>query len=259
MSAVLPVVDRAFASFDRDWATDAYLAEYFSVVEPDERELIAFLTRSMAHVDRAMPMLQFGTGPVLSCVFPAAPHASEIHLAEYLPANRAAIARWLASDPDAHDWRPFVRHALRCEGVRDPSLAEIRQRVALSRARIRRLLPCDVRRPEALVPGADPSYATVVSAFCADSITADRATWRVYMRRIAGLVRPGGVLLVAALHRATWYEVGGRRFPSADIDAADMRDVLEPALDVAALEVHPVPGCARLGYRGIILARAHRR
>ena len=78
------------------------------------------------------------------------------------------------------------------------------------------------------------------------------------MRRIASLVGPGGVLLVAALHRATWYEVGGRRFPSADIGMADMRRVLEPAFDVATLEVRPVPHRAGRGYQGIILARAHR-
>jgi hypothetical protein len=43
----------------------------------------------------------------------------------------------------------------------------------------------DARQPE---PAA--AYATVVSAYCADSATGDRATWETYMRHIAGAVRP---------------------------------------------------------------------
>jgi hypothetical protein len=99
-----------------------------------------------------------------------------------------------------------------------------------------------------------------VSAFCADSITDDRAAWRICMRRIAGLVRPGGTLLVAALHRATWSEVGGRLDPSANIDVNHLRLVQEPAFNRGdgAIEVRHVPEHDRQGYRGIILAAARR-
>ena len=247
-----------FASFEHDWAPRTYLVEYFSDVEPDEHAAIAFFRQAMRHVEPGEPMLFFGAGPTLSGVFLAAPHASEIHLADYLPANLREVRRWRDDDPDAHDWTPFVRYTLRCEGIADPTPSQVRARERLTRQRITRLLRCDVRQPDPLGPGGQPAYATVVSPFCADSITDDRAAWRTYLRRIAGLVRPGGALLLAALHRAAWYQVGGLRFPSADIDADDIRDVLEPAFEVADIQTRPVPGCVALGYSGIVLARAHR-
>jgi hypothetical protein len=78
--------------------------------------------------------------------------------------------------------------------------------------------------------------------------------------RIAELVRPGGTLLVAALHRASRYQVGGRLFPRANIDVDDIRAVLEPAfdLDEGAIEVRHVPEHRNQGYEGILLARARR-
>ena len=95
----------------------------------------------------------------------------------------------------------------------------------------------------------------MVSAYCADSATADRATWEAYMRHIAGLVEPGGVFITAALRRSRSYLVGGKRFPSADVDEHDLRAVLEPEFD-CAIEVRELPEHARLGYAGIVLARA---
>ena len=117
-----------------------------------------------------------------------------------------------------------------------------------------RLLQADAGDREPL----DERYATVVSAYCADSATADRATWEAYMRHIAGRVAPGGVFITAALRRSRSYLVGGKPFPSANVDAHDLRAVLEPEFD-CAIEVREVPEHARLGYAGIVLATATRR
>ena len=79
------------------------------------------------------------------------------------------------------------------------------------------------------------------------------------MRRIAGLVRPGGTLMTAALRRSRGYLVGGKTFPSPDVDENDMRAVLEPCFgrENLTLEVCDLAGRGSHGYASIILARAH--
>ena len=42
--------DAAYASFERDWVPREYLADYYSAVEPDERETIAFFVDAMRDV-----------------------------------------------------------------------------------------------------------------------------------------------------------------------------------------------------------------
>ncbi len=245
---------RGHASFDDDWVPGEYLADYYAVVEPDEVETIAFFTEAIRETTAGEPVLFFGTGPTLHHVFLSAGRASEIHLADYLPQNLAEIERWLRRDPGAHDWRPFVRYTLECEGLRAPSDAQLAEREALTREKVTRLLAADAGDRE---PVAE-RYGTVVSAYCADSATSDRATWERYMRHISGLVRPGGVFITAALRRSSSYLVGGKRFPSADVDEHDLRAVLEPDFD-CEIVVREVPEHARLGYAGIVLVRASRR
>src|SRR4051812_41766068 len=253
MTHVFVTSRRGYASFATDWVPAEYLADYYSEVEADERETIAFFVEAMRDVEPGEPILFFGVGPTLHHVFLAAGRASEIHLADYLPENLAELRRWLERDPGAHDWSPFVRYTLECEGRAEPAELEIRQREALARRKITRLLPADAGDPQPL----PERYATVVSAYCADSATADRATWEDYMRNIAGLVRPGGTFVTAALRGARHYLVGGKPFPSANVDEHALAAVLEPGFE-AIVEVRELPESESHGYAGVVLARARR-
>jgi hypothetical protein len=242
---------RGYASFDADWVPGEYLADYYREVEPDELETIAYFTDAIRRTEPGRPVLFFGVGPTLHHVFLAAATASEIHLADYLPANLREIERWLDQDPTAHDWTPFVRYTLRCEGVAEPTGDDVRRREDLTRAKVTRLLQVDAGDREPL----PDRYATVVSAYCADSATADRTTWEAYMRNIAGLVEPGGTLITAALRRCRFYVVGGKRFPCANVDEGDLRAVLA-GFEGVTVEPRAVAGHEALGYSGIVLAAA---
>jgi hypothetical protein len=75
------------------------------------------------------------------------------------------------------------------------------------------------------------------------------------------LVRPGGTLLTAALGRSRGYVVVGKTFPSPDVDASDVRAVLEPCLSRGNLTVEScdLAGQGSHGYASIVLVRALRR
>ena len=75
------------------------------------------------------------------------------------------------------------------------------------------------------------------------------------MQRIAGAGPPRRHPLVAALWRCHGYHVGNRTFPSANVDEADLRRVLEPLAADLSVETRLLPDQARHGYGGILLAR----
>ena len=215
----------------------------------------------MKDAEAGSPILLFGVGPTLHHAFLAAETASELHLGDYLPANLGEIERWLARQPAAHDWRPFVRYTLACECGRPPSPTEVAEREDLVRSKATRLMLVDLRRSDPMLGQADGAYSTVISAYCADWATADRSIWEAYMVRIAGLVRPGGLLLVAALRRSRGYRVGTKLFPSANVDEEAMRAVLKPLCEARSLRVEAcqLQEHAIQGYTGIVLASARRR
>jgi hypothetical protein len=242
---------RGYASFEAEWEPRRYLADYYAAVEPDERHTIAYLVGVARGLPPGQSVLLFGAGPTLHHAFPFAERARVIDLSDFLPGNLREIERWLAGEAGAHDWRPFVRHALACAGeAADPGAVAGRE--ARTRAAIGRLLVSDLRRPQPL--GGAPGYDVVVSAYCADSATDDRATWALYMARIAALARPGGLLVVAALRRCRGYRVGERVFPSADVDEADLRRELAPLTEGLQVVAHLLPEQQRHGYDGILLA-----
>lgn len=207
---------------------------------------------------QAEPVLVFGAGPTLHHVFSLAPHASEIHLGDYLRSNLDEISRWLKNEPRAHDWQPFVDFTLRCEGKTDPSGPDVLAREPLTRARITTLLDVDMRNERPL-GGAQRCYGTVLSAYCVDSATDCLDDWQRCMQRILELVRPGGTLLVAALGRTRSYLVGGRVFPSPNLEGADMENLLRDYFPRSEITVKTVavPECTSHGYSSIILVAAH--
>ncbi|HWM21291.1 MAG TPA: guanitoxin biosynthesis pre-guanitoxin forming N-methyltransferase GntF [Ilumatobacteraceae bacterium] len=249
-----------YAAFDTDWVPSEYLNDYYRSVEADERATIAFFVDALRHAEPGQPVLLFGVGPTLHHVFLTAGTAAEIHLAEYLPTNLREIERWLAGASGAHDWRPFVEYTLECEGVVGPTDDQIRGREDLVRSKVTALLGGDAGGADPLGGRGSAPYGVVISAYCADSATADKATWETYMRNIAGLVRPGGLFITAALRHSTGYAVGGRTFPSASVDERDIRRVLEPEFDWddGAIEVCDLSADRTHGYTSIVLARVRR-
>jgi hypothetical protein len=247
-----------YASFEEGWAPAEYLADYYSTVDADEQNTIAFFSEAAQRIPEGEPALVFGAGPTLHHVFAIANRASEIDLGDYLRCNLDEISRWIRNEEGAHDWGLFVAHTLRCEGETEPTRQDIFDREQLVRDRISALLEVDMRDDQPPVD-ARQGYATVLSAYCADSATASRDEWQAYMRRIIGLVRPGGTLLVAALGQTHSYLVGGKAFPSPCLDATDMGGLLSAYFPEVHLTIKTVsvPECAGHGYSSIILAAGH--
>ena len=246
------------APFDA-WVPGDYLRDYYREVEPDEIQAIRFFVDA-SRTGPVGPAACFGAGPALHHVFLAAPRATALYLTDYLPANLAEIDRWLRRQPGAHDWTPFVRYTLRCEGAADSQEA-VAAREDLVRRLVSGLSSADAGDVDPMGAEYRGFFSLVLSAFCADSATDDRATWVRYMRNIASLVAPGGLFLTSALRKCAAYKVGDRYFPSANVDASDLRAVLE--LDFAPesilVETRDLPEHQGQGYSGILLARATRR
>jgi len=241
------------------WVPRDYLTEYYSELQEDERSTLKYFVERFRAAPPG-PVLCFGCGPTLHHVFLAAPRTTEIYLADYLPANLAEIESFRRREPDAHDWSVFVRYTLLSESGIEPSRSEIDARMDLLREKIAALLPADANLSDPLGHEFRGHFATVLSPYCAESATSDRATWTHFCRNIASLVRPGGLFLTSALRLCERYKSGGRFFPATPIDERDLRQVLEQdfSADSIEIEVRELQDHADQGFSSILLARAIR-
>ena len=238
------------------WVPRDYLGEYYRELQDDERNTMRYFVEQIAKAPPG-PILCFGCGPTLHHMFLAAPRATEIILADYIPENLAEIERWRRQDAGAHDWTPFVRYTLQCESGREPTEGEIDDRMSLLRGKITALVHADASLADPLGPAYRGRFAGVLSPYCAEATTSDKATWIRHCRNIATLVRPGGLFLTSAVRRCHQYKAGTRYFPTTYIDEADLRAVLLQDFrpDSVMAEAREVPEHQAHGFSGIVLAR----
>jgi hypothetical protein len=104
------------------WSPQEYLADYYRFVEPDEIETIRFISQASMRLKVPANILVFGCGPTLHHVFPIAPYASEIHLADYLPGNLDQIRAWIEQRAPYHDWSAFVRYTCSAKAWQSPTM-----------------------------------------------------------------------------------------------------------------------------------------
>lgn len=240
-----------------EWDPRDYNREYYSEITLDGQYLMEWVVEC---VQKAPPMdvaLEFGSGPTVLHTFPLIKKTKEIHLAEYLQVNREEVQRWVNKEGDTHDWSQFTREFLRMEGNQSPSDAEVEAREEQVRQAITQVMHADAGEENPL--GADKRgfYPLVTALCCADSATNDKDTWRLYMKNIASLVKPGGMLVISACGGHDFYRVGERRFPGACVSGRDMLNCLqELGFGDIDLRLRQVPDSAGQGFSTTILARA---
>lgn len=248
------------ADYDRTFDPAAYLRQFYSapVVSDDEAVMFGGIEETVKRGGRLFPRaLEVGCGPTLHHAFALAPLVGELHLAEYLPGNRAEVGKWLDGAPAAHDWDVYFRGVLAAEG--DAAGAALGERKRLLREKVTALLPCDLRAPSPL--GSEGGYDLVVSFYTAEAVGGTLAEWEAMTGRILDLVSPGGTALIGAVRECRAYKVLDRSFPTTPVNGADFARVLSKhGFDVPGAEIREVPIATWVdeGFSGVCFVCARR-
>jgi hypothetical protein len=241
-----------------------YLSTYYCQPPAvDEQVVLSFLVRHYPLVTSSPCAIEVGCGPTVHHVLPLAPFVSEIHMADYLPDNLEQVRAWRDHEPGAHRWQEYTAFTLAREGrLSDP--AAVAHRETETRRKISQLLPCDLTSDRPLPVTRE--YPVVASFYCAENIGVTTGQWRNVMRRLAGLIAPGGMLFLSALRETDFYVVRSgdgtlRRLPAACLTASDFEQLL-PALgfrgDRTVIESVDLQGLESEGLRGVILVAAQK-
>jgi hypothetical protein len=234
---------------------------FYSGLPPtdDEKIVLQFLVDQMHRVSGQPRMLEVGCGPTIHHILPFAPHVSAIHMADYLTENLVEVQRWQQRELDAYDWRQYATLVADLRGGQLPALdAEALERLA--RARIQRLLRCDLKQPSIL--GAPATYPVVAAFYCTEEVGIARSRWEEVVGHLSRTVEPGGLLFLTCLRDTDFYLVGDTRYPCARITERDVRrllpqlgfDMAESVVEGVSIETQHDTGLA-----GVVLAAARKR
>ncbi|CAN8018125.1 unnamed protein product [Ixodes persulcatus] len=168
----------------------------------------------------------------MNYVLSASRQFKDIVLSDVVDANRIELEKWLSGKEDALDCSFHAEMVASLEGCRDGKkrASELAER---TRQAIRKVIPCDVLEPGVLPDEHRETFDAVLSCNCLESATQDHASFRLATCNVAGLVKPGGLLILAGMGGLEKYTVGNEVFPMAELNG----DVIKKALADAGLKV----------------------
>jgi hypothetical protein len=111
------------------------------------------------------------------------------------------------------------------------------------------------------LPISDPQvYDTICTYFCAETGSKDWAQWREALRNILSLLKPNGILLLAAAKEMAFYKVGEKEYPTASIRESDLTQALiEEGFNAQSIVMESIPpDRPSRQYGGVILVMAKR-
>jgi len=202
-----------------------YLESYYKVLGSEADGLLRFLTESFASLPDNLRVLEFGGGPTIISMIPAARSANSIDFCDYVDANRDVVQRWIDGDEQDFDWNPYIVQTLKYEGIVEPTPEQVSERAARIRQIVHSIQSCDIyQSPPVNVSG---KYDVIISNYCLDAVTDSKIEWYDNIRNLCGLLQRGGLLILSSLREATFSDFGETRFPNVYLQEADVREALE--------------------------------
>src|SRR4030095_11528913 len=98
------------------------------------------------------------------------------------------------------------KYVLACEGHSRPNNERVIHREEQTRKVVRGLYVSDARLRQPLDPSCEDFNDRVITGFCIDAISSDRAVWRRCMRNVTSMLQPGDTFIIHALHQCTAYK-----------------------------------------------------
>ncbi len=233
-----------------------YLQSYYGELKSEAEGLLRFLVESFAALPGGVSVLEFGGGPTLIGMIPAARRAGKIHFCDYVKENRQVIDHWLVGDESDFDWSPFIARCLELEGVRSPGREEIAARAERIRDAVTRVTTCDIYQSPPVA--AKDQFDVIVTNYCLDAVTNDKDEWYAHIRNVKSLLRPGGLFIMSSLEEGKYSDFGETRYPNVYLVEEDIPAALracgfdEPSIRVARADADH----GDREYRGVLFGSA---
>lgn len=234
--------DYQWAAFD----SEAYFQHYYGEPHPDDDRVIHCAVDAIKRAppsDRALDIVDIGTGPSLIPFFCALPRAARLTAWDYAQSN----VDWLEAELRREEMRPQWRHFWAVaraaygpdHGLPASPIPLLRTKTTIERGSI---FDLPERRWDA---------ATMF--FCAESITERQDEFEAACAAFARCVKPGGALIAAFLVRSAGYVVAERPFPVLSLSPESIETVFAAhAQNVEAERIGIVEREIRSGYSGFV-------
>ena len=178
--------------------------------EFQRQQLYNFYTKySCKWNNKTARLLEFGGGAVIAHLISAVPYVDQITFAAYLEDERKEVELWKHGKEGAHDWSPYFRYAVN-EMEHIAGDDAWRERQELLRNRVTNIIPCDIFSDNPLLVKQESAFEIVSTSLCLEAACTTHAQYKEGVKKLVGLLEPGGFLLIFGDEQGTFYTIGNK-------------------------------------------------
>ena len=216
----------------------AYLSTFYASPQgnPSEKgsiefyreQLYKFYTRYNSKWDnKTARLLEFGGGPAVMSLISAVPYVGQIVFSAYLESERKEVELWRDGKKGAHDWNPHFKCVVNeVEHVAGDDAW--RERQELLRKRVSSIIACDILCDNPLLVEQEP-FEIVSTSLCLETACTTYTQYKHAVRKLVGLLKPGGFLVMFGVECETYYVVGKKKWPSLHLTLEQVKEALTEA------------------------------
>ena len=198
-----------------------------------------FFTRYSCKWDNKIArLLEFGGGPAIAPLISVAPYVDQITFSAYLESERKEVELWKHGREGAHNWSSHFKYVVNeVESIAGDDAW--REREDLLRRRITSIVPCDALCDNPLLSRQE-LHELVSTSLCLEAACTTYAQYKEVVKKMIGLLKPGGFFMIVSPECATYYKFGGKKWPCLYVTLENVKEALaEAGTTVIATERDP--------------------
>ena len=147
---------------------------------------------------------------------------------------------WKHEKEGAHDWSSHFKYVVN-EVEHAKGDDAWREREELLRKRITDIIPCDIFRENPLLVKQEP-FEIVFTGLCLECACTTYAEYKEAVKKLVGLLKPGGFLLMLVDERETFYMAGEKKFSYLPFTLEQVKEALvEAGTTIVVAKQDPAP------------------
>ena len=168
------------------------------------------------------------------------PYVDQVIFAAYTESKRKEIELWTNRKEGAHDWSSHFKYILReVENIEEDDGWQKREELLCKR--ISNVIPCDIFCDNPLLVKQEP-FEIVSTSLCLDAACTTFEEYKEAVKKLVGLLKPGGFLLMLAKERETFYRFGEKKWLSLYLTLEQVKEALaEAGTAILVTERDPAP------------------
>jgi len=215
-------------------------------------------------VGKTTRLLEFSGSASLIGVMCAVPYVNQVIFSAHTEQKRKEIELWKFEKEGAHNWSDLFKFAVnlsidKLENVpEDDQTTEWRDRETLLRQRITAIIGCDILQDYPLSTKQDP-FDIISTSYCLENVSQTYSEYKMAVKKLASLLKPGGFLTMFVDECSTFYMVGEKKWRSLYLTMEQGKETLvEAGMTVLIAERLKMEKVQNLDHQGTFFVAAQK-